>query len=320
MLDGKVVLPVVGERLVERTVLLLGDLGGVASPDGLGLVELLLLDLALLDLLGLLLLLLLLVLVDLLDLGLVVVLLVLGLLGLLVGDLSLGLLQDVKVDGVGDELRVLLDNLLDLGLLQVVGLLILKVEDDLGTAADLLALGVGLDGESATGAGLPDVLLVIVVLGDDSDSVGNEVCGVETNTELTDHGNVGTGGEGLHELLGAGTGDRTEVVDKVGLGHTDTSVLDGEGLVCLIRNDVETEVLVGVELARVRKGLVADLVKRIGTVGDQFSEEDLLVGVDGVDDEGKKLRDLGLELECLGHDDGCVRGLDGEMCVWRKCE
>merc|ERR1712137_1087573 len=309
VLDGKVVLPVVAKRLVECTVLLLGDLSGVASPDGLGLVELLLLDLALLDLLGLLLVILLLVLVDFLDLGLVVVLLVLLLLGLLVGDLGLGLLQDVKVDGVGDKLGVLLDDLLDLGLLQVVGLLILEVEDDLGTAADLLALGVGLDGEGAASAGLPDVLLVIVVLGDDSDSVGNEVCGVETNTELTDHGNVGTGGEGLHELLGTGTGDRTEVVDKIGLGHTDTSVLDGEGLVGLIGDDVETEVLVRVELARVRKGLVADLVKRIGTVGDQFSEEDLLVGVDGVDDEGKKLRDLGLELECLGHDDGCVWGI-----------
>jgi hypothetical protein len=58
VLDGKVVLPVVGEGLVERGVLLSGDFRGVAGPDGLGLVELLLLLLNLLDLLGLLLLLL----------------------------------------------------------------------------------------------------------------------------------------------------------------------------------------------------------------------------------------------------------------------
>ena len=57
VLDRKVVLPVVGQALVESAVLLLSDLGGVASPDGLGLVELLVLNLGLLDLLGLLLLL-----------------------------------------------------------------------------------------------------------------------------------------------------------------------------------------------------------------------------------------------------------------------
>jgi hypothetical protein len=69
VLDGKVILPVVGERLVEGAVLLAGDVGGVASPERLGLVELDLLGDALLDLLGLLGLLLI---IDLLDLGLVI--------------------------------------------------------------------------------------------------------------------------------------------------------------------------------------------------------------------------------------------------------
>ena len=67
------VLPVVGQALVEGTVLVLSDLSGVASPDWLRLVELLVLNGLLLDLLGLLLLLL--VLIDLLDLGLLLVVL-----------------------------------------------------------------------------------------------------------------------------------------------------------------------------------------------------------------------------------------------------
>ena len=50
------VLPVVGEGLVEGSVLLLVDVLRVTSPDGLLLVQLLLLDAGLLDLLGLLLL------------------------------------------------------------------------------------------------------------------------------------------------------------------------------------------------------------------------------------------------------------------------
>ena len=76
VLDGEVVLPVVGQALVERRILLLGDVLRVARPDRLRLVELLGRDLLLLDLLGLLLLGLVLVL-DFLDLGLVL-LLVLG--------------------------------------------------------------------------------------------------------------------------------------------------------------------------------------------------------------------------------------------------
>jgi hypothetical protein len=53
MLDGKMFFPVVRERLVERSVLLLGDFRGVSSPEGFSLVELLVLDGLLLDLLGL---------------------------------------------------------------------------------------------------------------------------------------------------------------------------------------------------------------------------------------------------------------------------
>ena len=73
MLDSEVVLPIVSQALVERPVLLVRDVRGVASPDGLGLVELLVLDSLLLDLLGLLWLVLLVL--DLLNLGLLVLLL-----------------------------------------------------------------------------------------------------------------------------------------------------------------------------------------------------------------------------------------------------
>ena len=233
VLDGKVVLPVargaksatfkrsrrlngdlLGQALVESTVFLLGDIGRVAGPDGLGLVEFLLLNLGLLDSLGLLLFLLLII--DLLDLGLLIVtLLLLGLLSILIGDLLLGLLQDVEVNGVGDELGVLLHNLLDAALVEVVELLVLEVEDHLGTTAKLLTRLIAGDGESTTGRRFPNVLLVIVVLGDDGNLVGNEVSRVESNTELTDHGDIGTSGEGLHKLLSSRAGNGTKVVDEV---------------------------------------------------------------------------------------------------------
>jgi hypothetical protein len=103
VLDSEVVLPVVAEGLVEGSILLLGDVLRVASPDGLLLVELLLLNGSLLDLLGLrLLLLVLLLIVNLLDAGLLFVALLSllgGLLSILIRNLLLGLLLDVEVDG-----------------------------------------------------------------------------------------------------------------------------------------------------------------------------------------------------------------------------
>jgi hypothetical protein len=70
VLDGKVVLPVVGQALVECTVLVVCDILRVTSPDGFRLVELLVGRLLLFDLLRLLLLGLVILVLDLLDLRL----------------------------------------------------------------------------------------------------------------------------------------------------------------------------------------------------------------------------------------------------------
>lgn len=88
------------------------------------------------------------------------------------------------------------------------------------------------------------------------------------------------------------------------LGHTNTGITDGEGLVLQIGDDVDAQVLARVELGGVREGLVTDLVQGIGGVGDQLTQENLLVRVDSVDDQREQLRDLSLELESLGHDGG----------------
>ena len=43
-----------------------------------------------------------------------------------------------------------------------------------------------------------------------------------------------------------------------------------------------------------------DLIQGIRRIGDQLPEEDLLVAVEGVDDQGHQLGNLGLEGEGLG--------------------
>jgi hypothetical protein len=122
-----------------------------------------------------------LVLVDLLDLGLGLVLLD----GLVVINLFLDLLGDDELDGVRDEFGVLLDNVLDPALLEVLVLVLLQEEAHLGAALEGRAV-VLLDGEGPARGGLPDVLLVVVVLGDDLDAVRNQEGGVEADTELPD--------------------------------------------------------------------------------------------------------------------------------------
>ena len=131
VLDGQMVLPVVGQRLVELSVLVLADIVGVASPDGLGLVQLLVDRVLLLDRLLLLLVLFLVsifIFTNIFNFGLLVLgslVFLLLFLGLIIAHLLVALLLNQKLDWVANELGVLLDYFLDLFLLQVVGLILL---------------------------------------------------------------------------------------------------------------------------------------------------------------------------------------------------
>jgi hypothetical protein len=181
------------------------------------------------------------------------------------------------------------------------------VESDLGSTAHGLGGGGGDNGEGTSGVGLPKVFLVLVGLGDDRDLLGDEVSGVETNTELTNHTDIGSSRDGFHEGLGSGLGDGTEVTNEVGLGHTDTGILNGEGVVGLVGNNSDSEFGLRLELLGLSDTLVSDLIKSIRRVGDQFSEEDLLVGVESVDDEGHQLLDISAESkDFFGHSENVV--------------
>ena len=80
-------------------------------------------------------------------------------------------------------------------------MVLLEVKADLSTASERWVDGIVGDGDGTTCSRLPDVLLVIIVFRDDLDALSDQVSGVETNTKLTDHRNVGTGAESLHETL-----------------------------------------------------------------------------------------------------------------------
>ena len=70
-------------------------------------------------------------------------------------------------------------------------------------------------------------------------------------------------------------------------GHPNTRVTESERLGSLVGDDIDAKILARVELAGVGQSFIADLVQSIRRVGNDFSQENLFVGVDGVDDEGK---------------------------------
>merc|ERR1712166_1193182 len=293
VLDGEVFLPVVGEGFVESSVLVFGDVLGRSNPDWLDLVEGLPLVGNFLNFLGL-------VLLDLLNLRLILVLLTLGLLlslGLFligVSDFLLGGFLTHELNGESNELGVLLDEILQSSFFEVLRHIFLEGKGDSGSTRDLLLVG-GDDGEGTSSVGFPKVFNVFVRLGDDGDLLGDEISGVETNTELTNHTDIGTSRDGFHEGLGSRLGNCSEVTDEVGLGHTNTGILDGEGVVGLVGNDSNTELRLSLKLLGLGNTLVSDFIKSIGRVRDEFSKEDLLVGVESVDDKGHQLLDISAE-------------------------
>mmetsp|Transcript_16272 Transcript_16272/g.29323 ORF Transcript_16272/g.29323 Transcript_16272/m.29323 type:complete len:725 (-) Transcript_16272:113-2287(-) len=293
VLDGKMVLPVIGNSLVEGRVLLIGDLFGITHPNRLLLVKE---RPFMLDLLhfGLLLLLLLLLLFN-------VALLFLWLFffRLLLLDLLIYSLLGPKGDRVADELTMLLYELLNAALFKILQLILLEVKNDLGTTAQDFALSVTLNSKRTTSLRFPDVLLIVVVLGNNSDLISNEVGGIKAYTKLTNHANIGTGGKSLHESLGPRASNSTKIVNEINLGHTDTGIDKGKSALSLVRNNVDVKLRVRVKKSLLGKRLVPNLVNSITSIADKFTKENLLVGVEGVNNERQQLVDLCLEGEGL---------------------
>src|SRR5690606_19537841 len=106
-------------------------------------------------------------------------------------------------------------------------------------------------------------------------------------------------GEGLEELARAGLGDGADVFDDLGTAHADAVVGNGNGALVLVEGDVDLEVGVPFVQGIVGEGSKAQFMRRIRSVGNQFAQEDLLVGVQGVDHQVQQLPNLGLEVQSL---------------------
>ena len=135
---------------------------------------------------------------------------------------------------------------------------------------------------------------------DDLNFVGDHENGVEADAELADEVGVlaGVAGKLCEEILGAGPGDGAEVRDEVFLAHAGAG--DDEGLVGFVEFKVDARRIDAISNERpvllVGEAEVAQLVERVGGVGDELAEKDLGVRVERVNDQLQELGDFGLEL------------------------
>ena len=77
--------------------------------------------------------------------------------------------------------------------------------------------------------------------------------------------------------------------------HADTVVLEGHGTCLLVEAQANLQVGVAFQQLWLGQRLEAQLVGGVGGVGDQFTQEDLLVRIQGMDHEVQQLLYLGLE-------------------------
>ena len=98
----------------------------------------------------------------------------------------------------------------------------------------------------------------------------------------------------LHEGARAGIGDHAERLLEVFAAHADAVVDNGERPCLLVGfyEDAERRIRAGELTGR---GLESQLFAGVRSIGDQFSQENVAVGIDGMDDEIEKPGDVGLE-------------------------
>ena len=172
------------------------------------------------------------------------------------------------------------------------------MHDNVGADALLLAGG---DGVAVSAAALPlDAHVLAVLAGDDGDLVRDHEGRIEADTELADNGEILALGLILvHlalELERAALRDDAEVILAFLHRHADAVVAHGQGARLLIGDDVDLIIRAAHADVRVRQGQIAQLVYRVGRVGDDLTQEDLTVGVYGIDHQIEQALGFRLEL------------------------
>ena len=172
---------------------------------------------------------------------------------------------------------------------------VLQVHNDLGAGALLVTFR---NGVAVRPGGLPLVSGVAAELpGADRHLIADHEGRIKAHAELADDvGILGVVAHFLLEAIGAGGGDDAQIVLQILLIHTDAVIRHGDGAGILVGAQLDLEIFPGHLHAVVRQRLIAQLVAGVAGVGNDLPEEDLLMGVDGVNHQIQQALGFRLEL------------------------
>lgn len=124
---------------------------------------------------------------------------------------------------------------------------------------------------------------------------------IESHAKLTDHGGVCIALflESLQKFLRTGASDGAKVIGQFLAGHPDAMIYDGNRAGFFVSGDVDFERKVPLIDALFGQLLETQLLKGIGSIGNELPNKDLLVGIKRMDDDIKKLTDFCLKGLCL---------------------
>ena len=202
-------------------------------------------------------------------------------------------------DRVFDEVRIFADDGGDGPIFQIGFGIFFQMKDDGGSLSVALCLFDGV-GVFAVGRPLPR-LVGTGFAGDDVRLVGSHERGIETHAELSDQFRIVAFGfflllHGFNERLGAGLGDGADVRNQIVAVHADAVVNKGKGAGFLVRRNADFPVL---RIFRMADGLETRLVQSIGCIRHQFPDENVFVGIDGMNHQLQQLLNFCLKLHTV---------------------
>ena len=127
----------------------------------------------------------------------------------------------------------------------------------------------------------PQVSLAVLFLRQNLHLVRHHKCRIKSHAELTDYFHVGSIFHALFECLAAAFSNSTEVVFQLVGAHAHTVVLYREGTCRFVCGNLHFQTA-SVQTGTVGKALIRQLIQSVACVGNKFTQENVLVGVDGV--------------------------------------
>ena len=137
--------------------------------------------------------------------------------------------------------------------------------------------------------------------GEHGDRIRDDEGRIKADPELTDQIGVVLliAGQFAEELAGTRFGDRAKMGDHLITAHADPVIRHRQGPGLLVECDANLEIAVPFEQIGVIQRFEAQLVARIGRIGDQFAQEDLAIGVQRVNHQVQQLLDFCLKIKGL---------------------